>query len=92
MNRKGPKDGHRNKNRGFSIELGSRRSLRNVNLADDSTEKVLLEGTLGELVRARFAEDVILEIIGKEGILRIDLAQDEIKMPTEGNGSEVSGQ
>ncbi len=90
MKRKGPKDGHRNKNRGFSIELGSRRSLKNVNLADGSTEKVLMEGTLGELVSARFAENVILEIIGREGILRVDLAKDEIMKPTEGNGSEVS--
>ena len=46
---------------------------------------VFLEGSLGELVSARFEEDVILEVVGSDGTLRVDLCLDEIKVK-EGDG------
>jgi hypothetical protein len=51
-----------------------------------------VEGTIGELVQATFAEDIILEVVGKNGILRIDLREDEIKKATEQNRTEVKKQ
>jgi hypothetical protein len=63
----------------FSVELKSKRSLRNVSLANGSSDSVLLEGTLGELVEARFADGIVLEVVGKEGVFRLDLREDEIK-------------
>jgi hypothetical protein len=68
-----------NKERFFSVELKSKVSLKNVTLSDSSLENVLLEGTLGQLQHASFAEDVILEVVGDKGVLRINLAQNEIK-------------
>ena len=67
------------KERVFSVELMSKRNLKNVTLTNGSTDSVLVEGTIGELVQATFAEGVILEIVGKNGILRIDLGEDEIQ-------------
>jgi hypothetical protein len=75
------------KERVFSVELKSKSNLKNVTLANGSS--VLVEGTIGELVRARFAEGVILEVIGKNGVLRVDLGEDEIQKPSEQNGAEV---
>jgi hypothetical protein len=70
------------KERVFSIELKSKRSLKNVTLTNGSSDGVLVEGTLGEFVRATFTEGVILEVIGENGVLRVDLGEDEItKIP-----------
>ena len=67
------------KERVFSIELESREDLKNITLADNRSEHVTIEGTIGELTRAHFEEDVILEVTGTKGVLRIDLGVDEIK-------------
>ena len=62
----------------FSIELKSKTSLKQVALTNDSKENVLVEGTIGQLMQAQFAEGVILQIVGNKGILRIDLSENEI--------------
>ncbi len=66
----------------FSVELKSKTHLKNVSLTNGSIESALIEGTLGELVQASFAEDIILEVVGKKGTLRINLAQQEITEQT----------
>jgi len=81
-----------NKERVFSVELKSKRNLKNVTLTNGSSDSVLVEGTIGELVQAMFAEDIILEVVGKDGILRIDLREDEIKKTTDKNRTEVKKQ
>ncbi len=63
----------------FSVELKSKADLKNVTLANGSRDSVLIEGSIGELVQATFAEGIILEIIGKKGTLRINLAPKELK-------------
>jgi hypothetical protein len=80
------------KERGFSVELKSKKNLKNVTLTNGSSDSVLVEGTIGELVQATFAEGIILEIVGKKGVLRIDLGEDEIKKTTEQNRTEVKKQ
>jgi hypothetical protein len=80
------------KERVFSIELKSKRNLKNITLTNGSSDSVLVEGTIGELVQATFAEGIILEVIGKDGILRVDLGEDEIKKTQKQNGSEAKNQ
>jgi hypothetical protein len=53
---------------------------------------VLVEGTIGELVAATFAEDEILEVMGKKGVLRINLAQTDIQKNIEDNQSKGKSQ
>lgn len=81
-----------NKERVFSVELKSKRNLKNVTLTNGSSDGVLVEGTIGELVQATFVEGIILEVVGKRGILRIDLGEDEIKKTTDQNRTEVKKQ
>jgi len=81
-----------NKERVFSVELKSKSHLKNVTIANGSSDSVLVEGTIGELVQATFAEDIILEVVGKKGVLRIDLGEDEIKKTTSQNRAEVKKQ
>jgi len=63
----------------FSVELKSKANLKNVTLANGSHETVLVEGSIGDLLSAEFAEGLILQIIGTNGVLRINLAENEIQ-------------
>jgi len=70
----------------FSVELKSKADLKSITLENGSPDSVLVEGTIGELVQATFVEDVILEIVGAKGTLRINLKANELKS-TEKTGS-----
>ena len=62
----------------FSVGLKSKEFLKNVMISDRTGETVLIEGFLGELEEASFVEDVMLELKGGNGVLRIDLKEDEL--------------
>jgi len=80
------------KERVFSVELQSKCNLKNISLTNGSSDSVLVEGTLGELLRATFAEGIILEVVGKNGTLRVDLGEGEIKKQTRQDQPEVKEQ
>ncbi|MCW4015604.1 MAG: hypothetical protein NWF06_04470, partial [Candidatus Bathyarchaeota archaeon] len=61
----------------FSIELKSLDYVKNLSLATDSDETVLIEGFLGKLETIEFTEGIMLEINGTKGILRMDLSKKE---------------
>jgi hypothetical protein len=63
----------------FTIELESKGQLKNVSLTNGSGDGVLVEGTIGGLVRAAFSEGVVLEVVGESGVLRIDLDKRELE-------------
>jgi hypothetical protein len=67
------------KERFFSVELKSKVNLKNVTVRDSSQENVLVEGTLGKLEHAEFADGVVLEVFGDKGVLRVNLTIDDIK-------------
>ena len=73
----------------FSVELKSKADLQNVTLASGSQDNVLIEGTIGELVQAMFVEDIILEIVGTKGTLRINLKPKELRSPEKAGSREV---
>ena len=68
----------------FSVELKSKVSLKSVTFTSGSPENVLVEGTIGELRCAEFADDAVLVVNGDKGVLRINLAESEIKKEQEG--------
>ena len=74
-------ENHSTKTRLFSVELKSKVHIKNIMMTSDSPESVIIEGVLGELVKAYFAEGIILEVIGTNGILRVDLGEREITKP-----------
>jgi len=67
------------KERFFSVELKSKVNLKNVTVRDGSQENVLVEGTLGKLQHAEFADGVVLEVFGDKGVLRVNLTIEDIK-------------
>jgi hypothetical protein len=66
-----------------SLLSSSQRDLKNITLANGYSDTFLVEGTIGELVQATFAEGIILEVVGKKGVIRIDLGEGEIKKTIE---------
>jgi len=62
----------------FSIELRSKGDVRNATLEGD--DRVFIEGSIGTLVRAHFVEDLVLEVIGSNGELRVDLAVNDLPL------------
>jgi hypothetical protein len=73
------KDDVENDERFFSVELKSKISLKNITMTNGSSDSVLVEGTIGKLVQAAFVEDVILEVVGEKGVLRINLEEKELR-------------
>ncbi len=74
-------------NHAFSIAMKSDKHIRNLYFRNMSNE-VLFEGFLGLLTSVKFVEDLMLEIQGENGVIRIDLTKDKILKALK--GSEVS--
>ena len=78
------------KERSFSIELKSKANLKNITLTNDSQENAIIEGTIGELEHAGFVEDMVLEVMGRKGVLRIDISENDIKRKGKGANASVN--
>ena len=62
----------------FSVQLSSKKFVKNVSLSDSTKDEVLFEGFLGELESLGIIDDAVLEFKGSSGVLRIDLTRDEL--------------
>lgn len=62
----------------FSIELKSKEYLKRVAIPTEAGDTVLIEGFLGELEEVDLVEGVMLEMKGANGILRMDLKEEEL--------------
>ena len=58
--------------------MNSKNFVKTIYLSKDNHEGVLFEGVLGKLERIEIIDDVLLEIKGNNGILRIDLSKVEL--------------
>jgi hypothetical protein len=63
----------------FSIEMNSKRYVKNISISDDTRDRVLFEGNLGKLVELSVAEGDVLELIGGNGILRVSLTKEQLR-------------
>ena len=63
----------------FSVEMKRKSHVRRISVSDDAHERVLFEGSLGELEELSMVEGAVLEIKGVNGVLRIDLSEDELR-------------
>jgi len=64
---------------GFSIELKSKKYVKNLTVMNSSVEKVLFEGDLGDFEDVHFIEGVVLVVEGTYGTLRVELSEDKIR-------------
>jgi hypothetical protein len=86
----------------FSIEMRSREYIKRISVSDNSRDPVIFEGELGKLNGFRIVEGLMLEVDGTNGVLRIDMTQEEFESASKAtrnfghgessnNGKEVSG-
>ena len=69
----------RSKKKGFfSVEIDSKKHLSNVSISNNSRERVLIEGFLGEFSEIEMIENALIQFKGVYGVLRIDLSNDEL--------------
>ena len=62
----------------FSVEITSKSHVKTISLSDEAHERVLLEGDLGELRELSLVEGDVLEFMGVNGILRINVAEEQL--------------
>ncbi|OGD58468.1 hypothetical protein A3K78_00080 [Candidatus Bathyarchaeota archaeon RBG_13_52_12] len=63
----------------FSVELDDREHVKRFFILNDSGNRVLFEGYLIELKEISLVEGLILEVRGSNGILRIDMTEEELR-------------
>ncbi len=71
----------------FSAELNSNDHIRLKSLNGDKTS---IDGSLGELVELELVEGVFLAIQGRNGVLRVDLSENELKELLQSENRKVS--
>ena len=63
----------------FSVELKSKTHVRSISISNEAHDRVLFEGDLGELEEVTFIGDSMLEVKGTNGVLRVELGEDETR-------------
>jgi len=71
------------KERVFTVELNSKSDVKNLSV-QNGVRRTVIEGTIGALRHARFVEDTVLELVGTRGVLRVDLAREDLAKSTHG--------
>jgi len=66
----------------FSVEMRSKKFVKNISISDEAHDRVLFEGSLGELLELSFVEDV-LEFVGTDGVLRVGLTEHQLQKALE---------
>jgi len=63
----------------FSVEMKSKRHVRNITISDEAHDRVLFEGDLGELEELVFIGGSMLEVRGSNGVLRVELGVEKTR-------------
>ena len=59
--------------------MKSKKHVRTISVSNKSHDRVLFEGFLGDLLELSMVEGKVLEIKGTNGILRVDLAEEDLR-------------
>lgn len=62
----------------FSVEMKSKVYINNISISNEAHDCVFF-GSLGELTKISLAEGDVLEIIGVDGTLRVDLSEEQLR-------------
>ena len=63
----------------FSVGLKSKECVKQISFSSNGCNSVLVEGFLGKLEKISMVEELVLEITGVNGTLRIDMKKDELE-------------
>jgi hypothetical protein len=68
-----------NRSIAFCIELISRNLVKRITLPDGSGDRLTIEGYIGELTDVELVENMMLEVKGTKGVLRMDVTKEELE-------------
>ena len=71
--------GVKNLEHSFSVEMKSKKYVKNISISDETHDRVLFEGSLGELLELSLVEGDVLEFIGVNGVLRVGLTEGQLR-------------
>jgi hypothetical protein len=74
----------------FLVELKSKNHVRSISISDKAYDRVLFEGDLGRLLEVSIIECTALEMVGENGVLRIEIDEDVLKRVLESPDRELS--
>ncbi len=63
----------------FSVEMKSKKHVKSISISDEAHDRVLFEGSLGELLELSHVEGDVLEIVGVNGVIRIGLTEEQLQ-------------
>ena len=62
----------------FSVEMKSKNHVKGISVSNEAHDRVLFEGDLGVLEELVMVEEVMLEVRGTNGVLRVELSREEL--------------
>jgi hypothetical protein len=71
--------GRRVEEHAFSVEMKSEHCVKKMSFFDKENGQVFFEGFLGDLKKVSMIEGVMLEIEGINGIIKLDITQQEME-------------
>ncbi len=70
--------------------MKSKNHVKNITISNDAHDRVLFEGDLGKLEELAIIGGSMLEVRGTNGVLRIELGEDEMrKLKSQMNSSRA---
>ena len=67
----------------FSVDMKSKKFVKNISISNEAHDRVLFEGNLGELLELSLVESDVLELIGVNGVLRVGLTREQLRKALE---------
>jgi len=63
----------------FLVELVSKNHVKSISISDVAHDRVLFEGDLGRLLEVSIIEGSALEMVGENGVLRMEVDEDVLR-------------
>jgi len=63
----------------FSVDMKSKIHVKNLSISNEAHDRVLFEGDLGCLREVSLIEEGSLEVIGVNGVLRLEIGEDVLR-------------
>jgi len=74
----------------FAVEMKSKRDVKSISISDESRDRVLFEGNLGRLLEVSIIAGSALELVGTNGVLRVDVDEEVLQQVLISPGRELS--